>query len=47
MNDSWMNIPYSDITQITTISLKINFLGGKVGGPRYHKTFTITNTNIK
>ena len=42
-----MNIIYCDTHKIIIISPTINFMGGKVGGPMSHTTFTITKTNIK
>ena len=46
MTHGWI-FPTLRSQKIATISPRINFMGGKVGGSRSHNNFTITNTNIK
>ena len=46
MDHSWI-IPTQRWQKITTIKPTINFLGGKVGGPRTHTTFNITGCDTK
>ena len=51
INDIWMNVSYSYMTQNISINKTTNFMGGKVGGNRSNTTFTftitITNTRFR